>query len=83
MSDTRPTQTVARPRPDAGGTSLPEEVLLGRYRVLSRRGKGGFGTVCASLLALAHDGTPTWRFCPGRPGAAPFEPVRLPEHAPA
>ena len=46
MSDTRPTQTVARPRPDTGGTSLPEEVLLGRYRVLSRRGKGGFGTVC-------------------------------------
>lgn len=44
---------------------------------------GGFGTVCASLLALAHDGTPTWRFCPGRPGATPFEPVRLPEPAPA
>ena len=24
----------------------PEEVLLGRYRVLARRGTGGFGTVC-------------------------------------
>ena len=25
---------------------VPDEVLLGRYRVLSRRGTGGFGTVC-------------------------------------
>ena len=24
----------------------PEEILLGRYRVLARRGTGGFGTVC-------------------------------------
>ena len=24
----------------------PEDLLLGRYRVLARRGTGGFGTVC-------------------------------------
>lgn len=34
----------------AGATQVrdtpPEEVLLGRYRVLTRRGTGGFGTVC-------------------------------------
>lgn len=28
------------------GTAPREEVLLGRYRVLERRGTGGFGTVC-------------------------------------
>ena len=39
--------------PSAGGAGAaqgrvapPEEVLLGRYRVLARRGTGGFGTVC-------------------------------------
>lgn len=26
--------------------SAPQELLLGRYRVLERRGTGGFGTVC-------------------------------------
>ncbi len=37
----------------------------------------GFGTVCASLVALA----PTarhWRFCPAPPGLAPFQDINLP-----
>ena len=46
MSDTRPSQTALRPTPDSAGAKLPDEVLLGRYRVLSRCGHGGFGTVC-------------------------------------
>ena len=29
-----------------GRATPPEEILLGRYRVLARRGTGGFGTVC-------------------------------------
>lgn len=44
-----PTQrTQVRPLPDqpAERHEVPDEVLLGRYRVLSRRGTGGFGTVC-------------------------------------
>jgi hypothetical protein len=38
---------------------------------------GGFGTVCASLVALAADGRRRWRFCPAPPGTAPFAPVAL------
>lgn len=39
-----PTQ-VRAPEPRRE-TTPPDEVLLGRYRVLARRGTGGFGTVC-------------------------------------
>lgn len=40
--------TSVRPRPSADqGRPPAEEILLGRYRVLERRGSGGFGTVCA------------------------------------
>ena len=35
----------------------------------------GFGTVCASLLAVPASGGATWLFAPGRPGAAAFAPV--------
>lgn len=35
----------------------------------------GFGTVCASLIALGHEGTRIWRFCPGPAGTAPFRHV--------
>lgn len=44
MSDT---PTIARPgaAPKPSETP-PDEILLGRYRVLERRGTGGFGTVC-------------------------------------
>ena len=45
MGSTSPTQSAARPvKP--GARAIPEETLLGRYRVLARRGTGGFGTVC-------------------------------------
>lgn len=44
---------------------------------------GGFGTVCSSLLGLRADGSATWRFCAGRPGSAPFQPVPLPATAAA
>jgi len=32
--------------------------------------RGGFGTVCSSLIALRKDGGVDWEFCAGRPGAA-------------
>ncbi len=32
----------------------------------------GFGTVCASLLAIPEAGSATWLFAPGRPGDAAF-----------
>jgi hypothetical protein len=40
--------------------------------------RGGFGTVCSSLLALPGDRAPIWRFAAGPPHAAPFLPVALP-----
>ena len=49
MSDTRSrtTQTAYRTNPSAqfSDVAIPE-ILLERYRVLARRGTGGFGTVC-------------------------------------
>ena len=38
--------TVQRPASPQQATAASDEVLLGRYRVLARRGTGGFGTVC-------------------------------------
>jgi hypothetical protein len=38
---------------------------------------GGFGTVCASLLAIGAEGRVIWRFAGGPAGAAPFRTVAL------
>ncbi len=40
--------------------------------------RGGFGTVCTSLLALDQSGRIDWLFAPGPPGETPFAPVTLP-----
>jgi uncharacterized protein with NRDE domain len=37
--------------------------------------RGGFGTVCSSLLALPAAGAPIWLFASGPPHAAAFRPV--------
>jgi hypothetical protein len=37
--------------------------------------RGGFGTVCSSLLALPRNGSPIWLFAAGSPGEAAFSPV--------
>jgi hypothetical protein len=34
--------------------------------------RGGFGTVCSSLLAIPGAGPPIWLFAPGPPHATPF-----------
>jgi transport and Golgi organization protein 2 len=39
--------------------------------------RGGFGTVCSSLLAIPRAGKLAWRFAPGPPDRAEFEPVAL------
>lgn len=39
---------------------------------------GGFGTVCASLLALGANASRLWLFCPAPPGLAPFRRLDLP-----
>lgn len=37
--------------------------------------RGGFGTVCSSLLALPAEGPPVWLFAPGRPSGTAFAAV--------
>jgi uncharacterized protein with NRDE domain len=37
--------------------------------------RGGFGTVCSSLVAIRRDGPPVWLFSGGPPHQAPFRPV--------
>jgi hypothetical protein len=37
--------------------------------------RGGFGTVCSSLVALPAEAAPLWLFAAGRPDEAPFQPV--------
>ncbi len=37
--------------------------------------RGGFGTVCSSLLALPGEGSPVWLFAAGPPDQAAFTPV--------
>lgn len=39
--------------------------------------RGGFGTVCSSLVALPRDGAPAWQFAAGPPHETPFLPVPL------
>ena len=41
------------------------------------RPRGGFGTVCSSILMLPAAGAPQWLFAPGPPDAVPFRPVEL------
>jgi hypothetical protein len=40
--------------------------------------RGGFGTICSSLVAWPASGTPTWLFAAGPPHVAPFLPIALP-----
>ena len=39
--------------------------------------RGGFGTVCSSLLALPRAGRRSWLFAAGPPDVAPFLAVSL------
>lgn len=56
----------------ADSTHGPE---FGLAETLNVPPSGGFGTVCASLMALAPGHAPTWLFCPAAPGRAAFAPL--------
>ena len=74
------------PDPDAADWSGWEDLLsdshhdpeIGPAEALNVPPVGGFGTVCASLVALGAGGARQWLFCPGPPGAAPFRRLDLP-----
>jgi hypothetical protein len=82
-------RATAPPDPDTGDWSTWEKLLsdqgydpsIGLTETLNVPPTNGFGTVCASLLALGADGSRQWRFCPGPPGSAPFTPLALPAPA--
>jgi len=85
-------RAAAPPDPEAGDWTAWEALMASRERepdagprgamtiVTDGAAEGAFGTVSGSLLALPEPG-PTnklvWRFCPGRPGEAPFADVPL------
>ncbi len=78
-------QHAAIPDPDTGDWQAWQTILAARDHDANAGPGGamtvvtdsGFGTICASLLALAgdRDRRALWRFAAGRPGEVPFEPV--------
>lgn len=70
------------PDPEAGSWTTWEALLADaggtRAEALTVPPSGGFGTVCASLLALGADGRVVWRFAAGAAGTAAFVPVLVP-----
>jgi len=71
---------AAAPPPDlAHGWQAWQDLLADRQgragEQLNVVPRGGFGTACASLLALPADGPPVWLFAAGPPHATPFHPV--------
>ncbi|HEY8287974.1 MAG TPA: NRDE family protein [Acetobacteraceae bacterium] len=70
---------LAAPEPEPGRWDAWRTILADssgaaaeQINVLPR---GGFGTVCSSLVALAANGPPLWLFAAGPPDRAPFQPV--------
>jgi hypothetical protein len=77
-------RAAARPRPDQGrpGWASWQQLLSDRTGAAAEQinvvPRGGFGTVCSSLLALRAAGQPVWLFAAGPPHETPFVPVALP-----
>jgi hypothetical protein len=73
------------PRPDQGrlGWAAWRNLLTDRAGAPAEQinvaPRGGFGTVCSSLLGLPAEGRPAWLFAAGPPHEAPFEPVSIPD----
>jgi hypothetical protein len=81
-------KAAAPPDPEAGDwtaweTRLADDTLgeEGIASALNVPPVSGFGTVCASLLALGAAGARCWRFCTGRPAPGRFAPIELGEAA--
>ncbi len=76
------------PDPDAGDWSEWETLMAATETAKDAGPRGamaitpidGYGTVSGSLIALAAPGgaaRPVWRFCPARPGTAPYQDVEF------
>ena len=70
------------PDPDADEFSAWQTILADRSgppgTELNVPDRGGFGTVCSSVLAVSQRGQVRWWFAAGQPDTAPFLPVALP-----
>ena len=70
---------AAAPAPDPGNWTAWEAMLAdrsgGAAEQLNVIPRGGFGTVCSSLVALPRDDPPIWLFAPGPPHEAGFAPL--------
>ena len=69
----------AAPPPDTDGWSAWRAILTDRSGSAAEQinvvPRGGYGTVCSSLLGLPQQGAPVWRFIVGPPDAATDETV--------
>jgi hypothetical protein len=72
---------AAAPPPSPEALDGWRDILLDRSGVAGEQinvvPRGGFGTVCSSLLALSPTARPVWQFAAGPPDVAPFLPVAL------
>ncbi|MGH7210260.1 MAG: NRDE family protein, partial [Acetobacteraceae bacterium] len=70
------------PRPESGDWSGWAAILADRSgpagSEINVPPAGGFGTVCAALLALPAAGAPIWLFAPGPPDTTAFAPLPPP-----
>lgn len=78
-------QTVPPPNPGQGrpGWTSWEQLLADRAGAPAEQinvvPRGGFGTVCSSMLGIPATGRPAWLFAAGPPHEAPFVPVPVPD----
>ena len=67
------------PPPDTDGWKAWRAILSDRTGAAGAQinvpPRGGFGTVCSSLIALRRDAAPCWLFAPGPPDRSAFAPV--------
>jgi hypothetical protein len=67
--------------PDTDGWAAWRAILADRSGTAGEQmnvvPRGGFGTVCSSLVALREDGGASWLFAAGPPHETAFQPVAL------
>ncbi len=76
-----PRFAAAAPPDPVQGWSAWQELLSDQQGIAGAQlnvvRRGGFGTVCSSLMALPAAGPPVWLFAAGPPHDTPFRPVDL------
>ena len=73
-------QAAERPLPEAweGWRTILSDLSGPAGAQMNVTPRGGFGTVCSSMVALPEVGAPLWLFAPGPPHDTAFRPLALP-----